>query len=233
MKEVLNFITIHSYYLEQYINKLIIHDLSKTTILIFILLFISGVFSSLNPCSISILPVAISYLNTDVKNHYRKEALIAGITSSLIILTLFTSVFQTFVLNIPIIYSSFMICLGLSLLGIIQLNFMTFNITNTYSYLMQDYITGLIIGLNSASCSTPILATIIFWISQSKSTALGLIYSMCYILGYMLPLLLIIKVTISYTQLINFKNLWNYFIPISGSIILGLGTLSLFKSVFI
>ena len=212
---------------------MIIHDLSKTTILIFILLFISGVFSSLNPCSISILPVAISYLNTDVKNHYRKEALIAGITSSLIILTLFTSVFQTFVLNIPIIYSSFMICLGLSLLGIIQLNFMTFNITNTYSYLMQDYITGLIIGLNSASCSTPILATIIFWISQSKSTALGLIYSMCYILGYMLPLLLIIKVTISYTQLINFKNLWNYFIPISGSIILGLGTLSLFKSVFI
>lgn len=235
MKEVLNFIKIHFYYLEQYINKLIIHDLSKTTILIFILIFISGVFSSLNPCSISILPVAISYINNDIKikHNYRKEVFIAGTISSFILIIIFTSLFQAFILSIPIIYSTFMICLGLSLLEIIQFNFMTFNIKYRYSYLIKDYITGFIVGLNSSSCSTPILSTIIFWISQSKSTGLGIIYSICYLLGYTLPLLFVIQITINYAALLNFKHLWNYLIPISGSIMLGLGTLSLFHSIFI
>lgn len=239
MSQTLNFINLQLYYLEQYVNTAIIYNLHNITVFMFILLFISGILTSVNPCMISILPLTASYISYENNNSYKKLFFILGIISSFIIILMFTALLQAININIPNISSIYMIIIGLSLLNVISINFISLNTNSIDTVSMQtiikDYIIGFIVGINSCSCSTPIAATVTFWISKSSFITLGILYLFCYLLGYITPLLILASQSINYInkKLTNVQNNWLTIIPFSGSAMICAGTLSLLKSVFL
>lgn len=232
---------IQIYYLQQIIYNFLYSELDHFTPYLFTLLLTGGLLTSINPCFISMLPLSISYISNKKKVNIAKYSFLAGLMSSLISIVgfsiLLNNYYNKLILNIPIFSSLLIIIIGLNLLQILDLNSFTlhrlkinqFNINLTTS----SFIIGLIFGLNSFSCSTPILATILLWLSNTHHILLGTIYITSYLIGYTIPIITLIKTTISYSNMKVISKTWNYIIPVSGSFILGIGIFSLLEKIFI
>lgn len=227
------------YYIEQNLYKLTAYQSNNTILFMFIIIFLSGMMTSLNPCLLSLLPIITSYINTSYQHFYKKHLFIFGLISSFLITITLTTVFNIYfkysTISIPIISSLYMIFLGLNVLNIIELRFLKNSNNNAFSTTnnaIMDYAVGLLVGLHSSSCSTPILATIIFWVSQSKLTLISLLYILCYSLGYSLPIIILVTTTINFTKFLKVEKMWIHMILFSGSVVLGLGNLSLLSNIF-
>lgn len=243
MQQIWNYINIYFYCLEQDINTSITHSLNNLTGLTFIFFLISGILTSINPCSISMLPIAISYINVKANSRYEKSQflLICGNFSSfimtIILYYVFSSYYNSFRVIIPIMTSLYIVILGLSLLKILDFSVSWFKIRDanlkSYNVTIHSYVTGFIFGLNSSTCSTPILATIVFCILHSRSPVSVILYLICYCIGYIVPLLIFINAAIKYVSVIQMKFVWHYILPIGGCFMLGTGFFSLLNLIFI
>uniref|UniRef100_UPI003003749F thiol:disulfide interchange protein n=1 Tax=Anunuuluaehu liula TaxID=3049639 RepID=UPI003003749F len=243
MNNFLYFFEIQVYYLQQIIYNFLSSELHNFTPYIFMLLLTGGLLTSINPCSISILPLSVSYIDNKKNNHINKYTFIAGLISSLIIIfslsILLNNYYYKLILNIPIFSSIIIIIIGLNFLKIFNLNFFTINILQFHPFNFNidsnfsNFIIGLMFGLSSCSCSTPILATLLFWLSNTHNILSGIIYILCYMLGYIIPLFILIEITINYTKIKIISQIWNYLMPVSGSFILGIGLFSLLNHIFI
>nr|QCI07360.1 Thiol:disulfide interchange protein [Leiomenia cribrosa] len=232
-----NFLEIHFYIFQQNIYKIISFELGHFKIAIFLLLFVSGILTSINPCFLSIIPLSISYL-LDYKT---KNTFILGLISSfisIIVLYLLLNIsYQKLIINIPLFSSFTMIVVGLNILNILKFNRIYLNSNNIYKKnlksSLKNYVIGFIIGISSASCSTPILINILFWISYSNNLLLGAIYLLFYLIGYITPLLFLIHISINSMKLNFINKVRDFLIPFSGSFMLSLGVFSLLENIFI
>lgn len=238
---ILNILDIQLYYWQQQLSILISLELGSVTPLTFIILLMAGLITSMNPCLLSVLPLSVSYLygsSARIKS-VSKIVFIAGITSSFIAMVLVTSIVSQQYANlinvIPISSSVFTIFIGLSLLQVININdfIPNFDIfsSSLNKQLLQNYITGLVLGLSSTPCSTPIILIILVWLLNVKYWFLGCIYLLIYCLGYILPLVVVINFVFNYNQLLKIVKSWNYLVPISGSCVLGLGIFSFLQKI--
>nr|QHD45213.1 thiol-disulfide interchange protein [Grateloupia turuturu] len=236
INDILNFLDIQLYYWQQQLSMLISAELGNCTPLTFTILLMAGLVTSMNPCLLSVLPLSVSYLSSSSAHtkSVSKLVFIGGVITSFITMVLVTSIVSQQYANlinvIPIFSSIFTILIGLSLLQIINIynftsNFDTFSFSSN-TQLLQTYITGLIFGLSSTPCSTPIILIILVWLLNVKYWLLGFIYLFIYCLGYIFPLVILINYVLNYDQILNIIKSWNYLIPISGSCILGVGIFS-------
>lgn len=233
----LNFLQIQFYFFQQNIYKIVSYELNHFHISIFLLLFTSGILTSINPCFISIIPISI-YSTMESKN---KNIFILGLMTSIIsiiiVALMLNNYYQKLIIHIPILSSFTMIIIGLNLLDVLKYSNIYLNSKNIYqsklNLILKNYITGFIIGLSSSTCSTPILINILFWISYSNNLLLGVIYLLFYLIGYIFPLLLLINMNIHSMKLNIINKLWNYLVPFSGSFMLSLGIFSLLETIFI
>lgn len=238
--KILHFLEIKSYYLQQEVYKLFFSQLHHTTLLTLGFIFIGGIFTSINPCLISILPLSLSQIQYHHNKKIRKDIIVYGLVSSLIIIILIISwlnvSYYKLKLNIPILSSLLTIILGLNLLQVLEFNIFNTKIINmkifggTTNQFIAAWITGFTIGLNSSSCSTPILTTIVIWLSNSNNLLTGIIYMTFYLLGYIAPVWILINISINISQM---TKLWNYIIKTSGSILVCIGFFSLLEHIFI
>ena len=237
MYPLLNNLEVLFYSLQQNLFQVISYELNHFKINIFMLLFTAGIFTSINPCLISIIPISI-YHTAESKN---KNKFILGLFSSIIAIIMLALIvnnyYQKLIKNAPIFSSLLMIIIGLNLLNILRfqdIHLSTNNIHKTKLHLpLKNCIIRFIIGLSSSTCSTPMLINILFWISYSNNLLLGITYLCFYLIGYVLPLLLLINISISSAKLNIINKIWNYFITSIGSIMLSLGIFSLLETIFI
>nr|WOA02390.1 cytochrome c biogenesis protein [Gloiopeltis furcata] len=231
---------IQLYKMQQVIYNLITLQLSKYPVFFALTTFTGGLLSSLNPCALSMLPITLSYLGSRNQTSSHINIFLIGLSSSIagtIFITFAISkYYHNTVIQVPLLSSCLTILIGLNLLEIIQFNYFTKNIESIERFRdnrnLQDYITGFALGLNSSSCSTPILITISFLLSSSNNLLLDFLYLCPYLLGYILPTIILIQVTIKYNKLRLLGILWNQIIPYTGSIVIGLGIFSLLSEIF-
>ena len=232
------------YYSEQTIYGLISSDFNfySCNLLTFTLLLTSGTLTSLNPCFISIIPLSISYINSQKNRHLVLTFFIIGLSISLISLTM--SIYYIhyesnwIIKSLPVVSSAIMILYGLSLLEIFNItslvpnNSKNIGISARYPH-YQALLAGITIGLTSTPCSTPIMATTLFWISSTSNFTVGLIYICFYIAGLIIPTTLILIFAIK-SRIFAFMNLiWSKVVTLSGCFILCTGILSLLNKTFI
>lgn len=62
--------------------------------------------------------------------------------------------------------------------------------------LAQAYLAGLAFALAASPCSTPVLATLLAWVSSTEDPAQGAALLLVYTSGYVAPLLLAASVTV-------------------------------------
>jgi len=206
-------------------------------------IIILGVFTSFTPCFFSLLPIMISYIGVNYidSNSVKRNIFFMGLISSFITIIFIIYIFdyQAYKLltNIPIISLLIWILIALNLLQILNISDLFriirlidhFYIDNIF---MENYITGLIFGLSSVSCSASIILTTIFWLSSSHSFIQSLIYLFLYILGCILPFAFIFYFPLYISKFNIVVNFWSKLTPVIGVFILIFSIFSLLNISF-
>lgn len=169
-----------------------------------IILF-GGMLNSLNPCSISIIPVIIySLQDTVIYKKYLKWGMFTlGVYTSFLLFFIVHLQINTYLSTILTIQSLFtitlFIVLGLMNLEILPiiLNFNPINLVTDISkeqYLSIAYFLGLSLGISISACTTPILFSFLTWLNSQNNIYKEIYSGAIYTLGYTSPFLLMLTI---------------------------------------
>ncbi|MBK17131.1 MAG: cytochrome C biogenesis protein [Prochlorococcus sp. SP3034] len=202
-----------------------------------LLIFLAGLLTSLGPCSLSLLPITVAYIGgTDnVNNKFRTFSFCCGIISSLIVLGAISGLLGKIYGQLPAFLTTsisiFAIVMGLNLLGLIKFRLPdgpNFDfIKDKLPSFLSPYITGAAFGLASSPCITPVLATLLAWVSQANNPLVSILFLFFFGLGQVSPLIIVGLTTENLKQLLEFRK-YSQIIPIlSGFILITLGTVNI------
>ena len=126
--------------------------------------------------------------------------------------------------------------IGLSLLNIIEVSIYTPSQIKMQNFMINSlaktYVVGLSIGFNISPCTTPILMTLIAWISTTQQILTGFFFLSIYSIGYITPIIIIL-ISFNNIKNINLINpIWYNIVPLSGSVVVATGTFSLLRQLF-
>ena len=144
------------------------------------LVFSAGLLTSLGPCSLSLLPVTIAYIGGTVK----LISFSGGVVFSLVALGAASGFLGKIYGQIPSYYTSFValiaIIMGLNLLGILKFQFPNGPdikiIEDKIPKFIAPFAIGTTFGLASSPCITPVLATLLAWVTQAKNPIISIIF---------------------------------------------------------
>ena len=235
----MNSFTVNLFLVQQNINTILINKLSHISTLSFLTAFIGGIFTSISPCVVSSIPIAVVYLNQKKRKLYHILVLFTGICTSFLgagIISLFIKQYTwIFLEKIPFLWSIFLIVIGLSVLNIIPTNILLFNTTKftikqkNQIHLFDSYLLGIVLGITISPCSTPITITLLAWILSTQNYIEGFYLLFAYTIGYIMPLIVLI-ISFNNLQTINIMSKKSYIITnMIGCMTLTIGSYSLFK----
>ena len=202
------------------------------------LIFGAGLLTSLGPCSLSLLPVTIAYIGGTKINQYKLISFSAGVIFSLVTLGALSGFLGKIYGQIPSYYTSFValvaIIMGLNLLGVLKFQLpngpdLKF-IENKIPSLLTPFAIGTTFGLASSPCITPVLATLLAWVSQAKNPTISIIFLFFFGLGQVTPIIIAGATTENLKKFLEFRK-YSQIIPIlSGIFLVSIGILNLFSN---
>lgn len=226
--------------LEHFADVLVANQLSHLTVLSVGIIFLAGLVTSLTPCMLSMLPITIGYIGGyEAKSRVQAAAqstwFALGLATTLaglgILAAVLGKVYGQIGIGLPIVISVIAILMGLNLLNALPISFPAFNgldlISKDLPKGVQSYLVGLTFGLVASPCSTPVLATILGWISTTQDPVLGGILLLAYTIGYAAPLILAGTFTASIKKLLELRRWSGWITPASGALLVGFGVFSL------
>ncbi|NES71670.1 MAG: cytochrome c biogenesis protein CcdA, partial [Okeania sp. SIO2D1] len=92
---------------------------------------------------------------------------------------------------------------------------------------IRSYLLGLTFGLVASPCSTPVLATLLAWVSTTGDLVLGGILLLFYALGYVTPLILAGTFIANIKKFLELRKWSSWITPASGILLVGFGVFSL------
>ncbi|MGI0486611.1 cytochrome c biogenesis protein CcdA [Pantanalinema rosaneae CENA516] len=228
------------YLLAQYADTLVTTQLTHLTPVSVGVIFLAGLLTSLTPCMLSMLPITIGYIG----GYEAENRLQAATQSTWFALGLATTLAGLGVLaaglgqiygqigfGLPIVVSILAILMGLNLLEILPLRLPSYNgldwLSNDLSPGIKSYLMGLTFGLVASPCSTPVLATLLAWVSTTHDPVLGSVLLLAYTAGYVAPLILAGTFTASIKKLLELRRWSGWITPTSGALLIGFGVFSL------
>lgn len=232
------------YELAQFANTLVANQLQHLTFASVAVLFLAGLLTSLTPCMLSMLPITIGYIG-GYETQTRLQAAIQSVWFSLGLATTLAAlgmvaafvgrIYGQVGFGLPILVSLVAILMGLNLLEALPLRLPTFSTWELSKDLpegIRAYLIGLTFGLVASPCSTPVLATLLTWISTTQDPLLGSLLLLAYTAGYSAPLILAGTFTASLKKLLELRRWSGWINPVSGSLLVGFGVFSLLFRLF-
>nr|YP_010619015.1 Thiol:disulfi de interchange protein [Pterosiphonia complanata]WAX03028.1 Thiol:disulfi de interchange protein [Pterosiphonia complanata] len=229
------------YIVQKQLSSLLFMLSNGQNIVFSILLFFLGLITIFTPCFLSLLPLALSYINSKTNYDLNIIAFITGLLTSVIFLIVFTHLFSfsVFIYKLPLLSYFILIVVSLDLMKILNISKVSFHFNqyiSRYSYrniFVQSYFIGLIIGFSSLPCNTSIIIIVTFLVNNLNNIFLFLLYLLIYISGCLFPLLLILKIKFNYKNFSFLFFIWQFIFPVSGSFIFVFSCFSLLKIIFI
>lgn len=237
---MLETIQLQFYSLEQFANNLVSSQLIHFNGLSLVIIFVAGIFTSLTPCMLSMLPLTVAYIG-GYQNQGRFQSLIQsswfalGLATTLAGLGILSAtvgkVYGQIGVGLPIVVSIIAILMGLNLLELLPLQFPTLTATDwirkDFPAPLRSYLLGLTFGLIASPCSTPVLVTLLAWVASTQNLMLGAVLLMFYAIGYVMPLILAGIFTGALKKLLELRK-WSAWInPFSGILLISFGAFSL------
>ena len=202
------------------------------------LIFSAGLLTSLGPCSLSLLPVTIAYIGGTEKNQFKLLSFSAGIVFSLVMLGALSGFLGKIYGQIPSYYSSIVaflaISMGLNLLGIIKFQLPNGPDIKLIEKKIPPFLTpfaiGTTFGLASSPCITPVLASLLAWVSQSKNPTISIIFLFFFGIGQITPIIIAGATTENLKQFLELRKYSQVIPTLSGIFLISLGLLNLFSN---
>nr|WP_088891544.1 cytochrome c biogenesis protein CcdA [Leptolyngbya ohadii] len=208
-------------------------------------IFLAGLLTSLTPCMLSMLPITIGYIG----GYEARSRIQAAVQSAWFALGLATTlaglgiaaavvgqVYGQVGIGLPIVVSIIAILMGLNLLELLPLQLPNWGGTEWISKELPEgvrsYLIGLTFGLVASPCSTPVLATLLAWITETGNPRLGAMLLLAYTAGYVSPLVLAGTFTASIKKLLEIRRWSGWITPASGALLVGFGLFSLLFRLF-
>ncbi|MGE5657971.1 MAG: cytochrome c biogenesis protein CcdA [Actinomycetota bacterium] len=228
------------YELAQFANTLVQTQLIELSWLSIVVIFLAGLLTSLTPCMLSMLPLTIGYIGGyEAKSRLQAAAqstwFCLGLATTLAGLGILASyagqVYGKIGFGLPIIVSIVAILMGLNLLEALPLQLPAFDgmqwISQDLPAGVRSYLLGLTFGLVASPCSTPVLATLLAWVSAKGDLILGAALLLSYTAGYVVPLILAGTFTATIKKLLELRRWSGWITPVSGVLLVGFGVFSL------
>lgn len=232
------------YWLEHFANTLVSEQLLHLTPASVGIIFLAGLLTSLTPCMLSMLPLTIGYIGgyetqTRLQAAVQSTWFALGLATTLaglgILAAVVGKIYGQIGLGLPIVVSAIAILMGLNLLEALPLRLPSFGglewISKDLPPGVRSYLIGLTFGLVASPCSTPVLASILAWISATKDPVLGSVLLLSYTVGYAAPLVLAGTFTASIKKLLELRRWSGWITPASGALLVGFGVFSLLTRV--
>jgi cytochrome c-type biogenesis protein len=231
---------IQLYQLEQFATSLVSAQLMHLSWVSIGIIFLAGLLTSLTPCMLSMLPITIGYIggyeaNSRLQAAAQSTWFCLGLATTLaglgLLATLVGRVYGQIGVGLPILVSAIAIIMGLNLLEALPLRFPAFNgldlIAQDLPRGVRSYLIGLTFGLVASPCSTPVLASLLAWVSTTHDPILGSALLLSYTGGYSAPLILAGTFTASLKKLLALRRWATWITPVSGVLLIGFGVFSL------
>ncbi len=228
------------YELSQFANGLVTQSLSQGSWLSLGIIGLAGLLTSLTPCMLSMLPITIGYMGSyDAPNRWQAALqslwFALGLATTLAGLGLAAAtlgrVYGQVGFGLPIIVSVIAILMGLNLLNALPLRLPSLGGVEVQNWpvprSLKSYLLGLTFGLIASPCSTPVLASLLAWISSTGDPLRGGALLLAYGVGYVLPLVLAGTFTATVKRLLTLRRWSGWITPTSGVLLLGFGVFSL------
>ena len=228
------------YELAQFANALVKTQLAQLSWLSVGVIFLAGLLTSLTPCMLSMLPLTIGYIGGyEAKSRLQAVAQSAwfslGLATTLAGLGIIASyagqVYGKIGMGLPIAVSIIAILMGLNLLEALPFQLPSFDgmrwISKDLPTGVRSYFLGLTFGLVASPCSTPVLATLLAWVSTTGDLMLGAALLLSYTLGYVVPLMIAGTFTATLKKLLELRRWSAWITPVSGALLVGFGVVSL------
>lgn len=161
--------------------------------------FAAGIVSSFSPCVLTTIPLLVGYMGVDVGRD-KKAAFRYSIIFSLGLVVTFTILGAASALLGKLltgagkwwylILGAIMLLAGLQIIGVIEFKGGLMRTPNKKKGLMGAFFLGIIGGLLSSPCSTPVLAAILAFVASEGSLGLGIGMLLLYSVGHCLLIIL-------------------------------------------
>jgi cytochrome c-type biogenesis protein len=228
------------YQLQQLATQLVETQLTHLTWVSLGIVFAAGLLTSLTPCMLSMLPIAIGYIG-GYEAKSRTWAAVQSVWFSLGLATTLAllgvaaavlgKVYGQVGIGLPIAVSLVAIIMGLNLLEALPLQLPSIDgmrwIPQNVPQGTRSYLLGLTFGLVASPCSTPVLASLLAWISTTGNPWLGSGLLLAYAMGYVAPLVLAGTFTATIKKLLELRQWSGWITPASGVLLVGFGVFSL------
>ena len=199
------------------------------------LIFSAGLLTSLGPCSLSLLPITIAYIGGTEKNQFKLLSFSGGVVFSLVTLGALSGFLGKIYGQLPSYYTSIValiaIIMGLNLLGVIKFKLpngpdLKF-IEDKIPSLITPFVIGTTFGFASSPCITPVLATLLAWVTQSKNPTIAIIFLFFFGLGQVTPIIIAGATTENLKQFLEIRKYSQVIPTLSGIFLISLGILNL------
>jgi cytochrome c-type biogenesis protein len=228
------------YHLQQWSDTWVNTQLDHLTWLSIGGIFIAGLLTSLTPCMLSMLPITIGYIGGyEAENRWQAAiqstwfalGLATTLTGLGLIAAVLGQVYGQVAIGLPIVVSAIAILMGLNLLEALPIPLPNWGNTDWISKELpagvRSYLIGLTFGVVASPCSTPVLATLLAWISSTGSPTMGAVLLLAYASGYVAPLILAGTFTASVKKILELRRWSGWINPVSGALLVGFGLFSL------
>nr|ARW69249.1 thiol:disulfide interchange protein [Polysiphonia sp.] len=190
-----------TYTIQQYLYSYVFSlGVSQSIVLSLILLFF-GMLTVFTPCFVSILPLALSYFNSQSTCRFNLLMFVIGLMTNFIFFILFSNLFSSFVFTHYLSVLSYLLLslVGLDLMGVLSFSILISHVSRhviTFfdnTYIFFSYFMGLVIGFSSLPCNTSILLIVTFLVRNVDNVFVAFLYLLIYLIGCIVPLILILN----------------------------------------
>ena len=169
---------------------------------------IAGIISSFTPCALSSIPLIIGYVGGYSENDKKKPLIYSlvfslGLAITLTILGVLSATIGRMFIGIGswwyIILGIIMLTVGLQMLGIIKIGSNACNVPKKSKGIIGAFLLGILGGIFSTPCSTPVLIAILAFVAEKGNILLGGILLLVYSIGHSI-LVVIAGTSVGFTQ---------------------------------